>query len=453
MRKIVVASALALAVPAAFGQMAPNNTIELYGIVDVGVESIDNGSVSATTLTSGISTGSRFGIRGNEDLGGGYRAIFTLENRFEVDTGLMSNNRALFKCDAVTGCPGITLFPPATALPPSSQGPILGGVNAVNAALLDAVSTVNSANALFDRQAYVGLITPFGAVLAGRQYTPNYEVLVKGNSFFDGFAGNPGQIAAINIRANNALQYRAELAGFTASLMYGFGGSEGNRNERSSSPTGGDDFFGGNLQYNTKRFGLGVAYQRNYTVQYFDPTKRKTGLETFSVTGNVTLGPVKLFALYHDAKNDHPVLRPEDIQNLVISTGGNVGAIQSILGGLYIGPWDIDGLRGFVGPIDLNLYHLGLQWTFGNNQILVALNQSKDKARSVWATQDATTQSYGLAYYYHMSRRSSFYLSGALANNKDQARAALGAACCRGGWTTDFGEDSRVLQAGIRHTF
>ena len=28
----------------------------------------------------------------------------------------------------------------------------------------------------WDRQIYVGLVTPFGAVLAGRQYTPAYEL-------------------------------------------------------------------------------------------------------------------------------------------------------------------------------------------------------------------------------------------------------------------------------------
>jgi predicted porin len=35
--------------------------------------------------------GSRFGLRGTEDIGGGYKAIFTLENRFELDTGSVTN--------------------------------------------------------------------------------------------------------------------------------------------------------------------------------------------------------------------------------------------------------------------------------------------------------------------------------------------------------------------------
>jgi hypothetical protein len=44
-----------------------------------------------TTIASGIMEGSRFGLRGSEDIGGGYKAIFTLENRFELDTGSVTN--------------------------------------------------------------------------------------------------------------------------------------------------------------------------------------------------------------------------------------------------------------------------------------------------------------------------------------------------------------------------
>jgi predicted porin len=106
-----------------------------------------------------------------------------------------------------------------------------------------------------------------------------------------------------------------------------------------------------------------------------------------------------------------------------------------------------------VGPVDLTLYHLGLTWTAGPSTVMVALNRAKDTARSPWATADASVDSFGLAYVYSLSRRSALYAAGALASNKDQSRAALGAACCRGGWTTAPGEDSRVVQIGMRHSF
>lgn len=455
MRKSLLALALTAAFPVAFAQgSASGGSVELYGIVDIGVESVDNGpGASVTRVTSGISTGSRWGIRGSENLGNGYRALFTLESRLELDSGGVSNTGAIFYCPTPGLCPGVTLLPPATALPPANQAAILGGNSAVNTALLQAVSTVNSVGALFDRQAYAGLVTPFGAIIAGRQYTPNYEVLVKYNSFADSFAGNPGQVIPINIRANNAIQYRAELSGFTASLMYGFGGSEGRRAERTTAPGGGDDFLGANLQYNAPTFGIGVGYNRNKTVTFAAPTESRTGLETLSIGGSATLGSVKLFATYLTAENKNPVLRPEDIQNIVITTGGNQAAINGILGNLFINAFDVDSLRGVVGPVDVTMYHLGLQWTAGAGTLHASYANSKDTGRSPWATADASVDLFGLAYYYNLSRRSALYASAALASNKDQARAALGAACCRGGWTTSPGEDSTVYQIGMRHTF
>jgi predicted porin len=378
--------------------------------------------------------------------------LFTLESRIEIDTGQLSNQGPIYYCSTTAGCPGVGLVSP---LPPAVAPAVLGGMNAVNGALLQAGSTVNSPNSLFDRQAFAGLITPFGAFLAGRMYTPAYEILTKNNSFFDSFAGNPGHLVAINIRANNALQYRAELKGITFAAMYGFGGAEGlagGRNERSSVPRG-DDFWGLQLQYTTDAFGVGLGYQRNNTVTYAAPTENKKGLETFNVGGSVTLGGAKVFAQYLRSKNDNPVLRPQDIQNIVVSTGGNLAAIQNILFSQYINRFDIDGLRGLAGPIDLDMYHLGVEVPLGNGKLLAAYNHAKDSARSAWATADAKVDAFGLAYYYNLSKRSQLYAAAAIANNKDQSRVALGAACCVGGWTTGRGEDSQVIQLGMRHSF
>jgi predicted porin len=471
MRKSLVALAMAVAFPAAYAQMAANNTIELYGIVDIGGEFVDNGSwtnvlgqtgdVSVNKITSGISTGSRWGIRGREDLGGGYAAIFTLESRIEIDTGQVQNNGASFFCSTaavpgvatpVTSCPGVTLTSP---LPPQVAPSVAAGNNAVNATLLNAVSTVNSPNALFDRQAYAGLITPFGAIIAGRQYTPGYEVFVKFNSFYDSFAGNPGQLATINLRANNAVQYRAELKGFTFAAMYGFGGAEGiagGRNERVNVERG-DDFWGVELQYATSRFGIAGAYQQNRTVTYSRPTENQKGLETYNVGAWVGFGGLKFYGHYLHSENENPVLSPTDIQNIVIATGGNVAAITNAVLGQYINRWDVNALRGVAGATDLDLYHLGLEWELNFGKLIAAYNHAEDSSRSAWATADAKVDSYGIAYYHYLSKRTWLYAAAALANNKDQSRAALGAACCVGGWTGNFGEDSRNIQIGMRHTF
>ena len=91
----------------------------------------------------------------------------------------------------------------------------MGGSNAVNNALLQAITTVNAVGALFDRQAWGGLVTPVGGFFFGRQYTPGYEILNKYNAIGDQTALQFGQgFSNPAIRANNAAQYRIELSGF-----------------------------------------------------------------------------------------------------------------------------------------------------------------------------------------------------------------------------------------------
>lgn len=453
MRKSLLAAALALAFPAVFAQSAPTGSIELYGLIDVGVERADVGT-NTTRVQSGLSSGSRWGLRGREDLGGGYAAIFTLESRLEADTGRVTNNGATYYCGGTTAspvCPGIQ----AIGLTGTTAAAVTAGMNALNASLLSQFANVNSTGALFDRQAFVGLITPVGAVLAGRQYTPLYEVVNKFNSFADATAGQFGQeYSTLTIRASNALQYRAELKGFTVSLMYSFGGAEIVREESSGSPSKGDDYYGGNLQYATERFTLGMGYGQNYVVTRAEPTKANKGMEAFNVGGTLTLGSAKLFALYMRRQNDHPIATPLDMQQIVIA-GGSQAGISALVAPLIAraNRVDLDGLRGFVGPTDTKAYHLGLSWRLGRSTLLAAANFAKDTARSEWATEDAKVNHYALGYFYDLSKRTQLYGAYALAKNSGQARMALSAAGYAGGWTTDFGEDAQSLQLGMRHSF
>ena len=460
MRKSLLTVALACAFPVAYAQ----SSVTLYGIVDVGVEHLDVGSINGTRLQSGISAGSRWGIRGSEDLRPGWRALFTLESRFEADTGSMTNNNSLYWCrpanatTATTVCPGVVFVttPPAVQVPAAAQPAVVGGANAVNNALLQAITTVNAAGAIFDRQAWGGLVTPVGGFFFGRQYTPGYEILNKYNAIGDQTALQFGQgFSNPAIRANNAAQYRIELGGFSGVLMYGFGGSEGLRNERATSPQTGDDFMGANLQYNTANWGVGMGYNRNNVVPFntgTNPQKRK-GLEMFNVGGFVGFGPVRLYAQYLKRDNDNPILRPEDIQNIVVSTGGSLAAINAILGGLQISSFDMDTMRGLAGPTDSVAYHAGITWRIGNGTLYGVYNYGKDDGRSPWVTEDAKASHYGVAYFYDFSRRTQLYAAAAFMDNSGSARMSTSSAGYTTGWTTGIGEDARALQLGLRHSF
>ena len=140
-------------------------TVTIYGLLDAGLVHT-TGVTNKNQLVSGIMEGSRFGLRGNEDIGGGYRAIFTLEHRLELNTGAMTNR------------------PPSGAQTPDrlNQAALLGLPAALQPAVTGVAGNigqtlgVNIPGRFWDRQAFVGLITPFGAILAGRQYTPAYEM-------------------------------------------------------------------------------------------------------------------------------------------------------------------------------------------------------------------------------------------------------------------------------------
>lgn len=461
MRKSLLMVALACAFPAAYAQ----SFVRLYGIVDVGVERIDVGDVSGTRLQSGISAGSRLGFTGSEELSPGWRALFTLEMRIEADTGSTTNNNALYWCRAAgapatapTVCPGVSYVttPPAVQVPVASRPAIVGGANAVNNALLQAITTVNTVGAIFDRQAWGGLVTPVGGFFLGRQYTPAYEILNKYNVIGDQTALQFGQgFTNPAIRANNSLQYRIELRGITASLMYGFGGSEALRNERATGPQDGDDFYGANLQYNTTNWGVGVGYNHNNVVPFNTGTnpQKRTGLKMFNVGGFVGFGPVKLYAQYVSRENENPILRPEDIQNIVVSTGGSLAAINAILGGLQINSFDFDTMRGLAGPTDSKAYHSGISWRFGSNTLYGVYNYGKDDGRSPWATQDAKASHYGVAYFYEFSRRTQLYAVAAFVSNSGQSRLSMSSAGYTTGYTTAAGEDASAYQLGIRHSF
>ena len=144
----------ALAAPGAHAQ----SSVTLYGIIDTGVEYVSHANAAGDHVVRmpGV-TGelpSRWGLRGTEDLGGGYQAVFTLESGFNVRGGDLGQ----------------------------------GG-------------------RLFGRQAFVGLKSGFGTLAFGRQYTMTYLALqgadiigpdIYGLGSFDAYVPNG--------RADNAVR-------------------------------------------------------------------------------------------------------------------------------------------------------------------------------------------------------------------------------------------------------
>jgi predicted porin len=181
-------SLLALAALGAFASVAQaQSSVTLYGIIDEGINAVSNVRIAAGQgarqygLASGIMQGSRWGLKGAEDLGGGLKAIFQLENGFDLNTGAFGQ----------------------------------GGAE-------------------FGRQAYVGLSSAnYGALTLGRQYDSVVDFvgpLNAGDQWGGAYAAHPGDLDNFNnsVRTNNAIKYTSpNSGGLTFGGMYSLGGKAG----------------------------------------------------------------------------------------------------------------------------------------------------------------------------------------------------------------------------------
>jgi general bacterial porin, GBP family len=86
-RRFVGAGIVGAALLAVCGGAAAQSSITLYGTVDTYAQYLSNGGVHSTSLLSGGSSASEFGLKGSEALGNGLNAIFNLENGFTVNNG------------------------------------------------------------------------------------------------------------------------------------------------------------------------------------------------------------------------------------------------------------------------------------------------------------------------------------------------------------------------------
>jgi predicted porin len=413
MKKLLVPTLVTLACTSAFAQ----TSVTLYGIVDAGVQRV-TGYKQGTdnALVSGIMEGSRFGLRGNEDLGGGWRAIFTIENRTELNNGTLGN-RPISGTQLPDRLSQTSLMGLPAALQPA--------VSAVGTSLATQAFGVNIRNGFWDRQAYVGVVTPYGAVLAGRQYTPAYEVAATFDALGTQSSLAAGQVASfpssIEIRTDNAVQYRIRLGGLDAGAMYAYGGVAGNQKA--------SRLLGVMAMYKYGDYAAGIGYnERNNELG-------QKSLHSTVFGASAVIGPGTLSGLYATFKDDNPS-GLSGIGALLVPSVGAAGAalVQNAF---------IQGLR-----FDGVLAHIGYKLTLGANTVYVAYSQYNDKRPA-----NADVASYGVAYSYALSKRTDINAVATHFNNKNLAQAAPGQAGFLGGVTATAGTDSNSLALGIRHRF
>jgi predicted porin len=242
---------VALAALAAVGTASAHSTVTLYGIADVWL-----GSTKTETLTGGVLTGvrqtkldgggyggSRFGFRGTEDLGGGLKANFVLEQGVNVDTG-----------------------------------------------------TPGAAGLQFNRQAYVGFSGGFGEVRLGRQHTAYDTLRAATNHSFDTSFAVTGSVWGKGIadyanRVDNQITYISpDFSGFSGALTYGLG-------EDKTATASARDTTAVHLKYAAGPLLVGVAYQQQEISNTVDRTHTL-------LAGSYDFGMAKVTAGFNRAKQD-----------------------------------------------------------------------------------------------------------------------------------------------------
>ncbi len=400
--------------------------VTLYGLADVGITSTSGLKAGRVTqLASGIMEGSRWGLKGTEDMGGGYKAIFTLEARVELDTGSNSNRPASGSQLSDRFSKSALLFP---TLPAATQAALQPIVTAVDAALANefGVNVGAQGNRAFDRQAFVGLITPVGAVLGGRMYTPAFET----NSMYDIMETqsglSAGQIVAfpavLEIRKSNALQYRFVKDGMSGAVMYAMGEQAGGNSQKR--------MFGFNANYKTDVFSVGLGYNRA------NNELGEKSLTTTVLGASMNLGANKASVMAIKITDDNP------------TDMSQIGALLSA--NPQTAPYASTVQKGFTAAFkqDGLLMHLGYRMVGGPHTVSVAYTNYNDKRPA-----NADVASYGLAYTYALSKRTDLNAVLVHYNNKNLAQVAPGGNGYIGGVTSTAGTDSNALALGIRHRF
>ena len=105
MKKTLFVTALFAALS---GVAHADTSVTLYGLIDTGVgfqriKGNDGYKESKVGMTNGVSSGSRWGLRGAEDLGDGLSAVFTLESGFNSANGQSGQSSRLFGRQATVG--------------------------------------------------------------------------------------------------------------------------------------------------------------------------------------------------------------------------------------------------------------------------------------------------------------------------------------------------------------
>ncbi len=359
----------ALAVMGAFGATSAFAAdVTLYGLVDYGFnyQHIDGdvASVDAADnfkMMSGQNSGSRFGLKGTEDLGNGLKVIFQLENGFNGDDG-----------------------------------------------------TFNSSGKLFDRQATLALAGSFGEVAFGRMgqlasALGSYGLLGTTSPFSSGWQDLTGMKfvqAKGHTRYDNMVTYKTPtFAGFNAFAQYSFGNSGENKDtavEWAEGKASADRYYGLGATYKTQNLYLvGIVDSVNYGSKQTVGTKDLDDALTVTLGGNYNFGFMTTYAAFQYFDNALGVGQKE------IGESSMEAASQ----------FSANGAEGYSVALGVGVPAFG-----GTAKAHVGYVDAEDTKDSDLL--EMTRWNVAVGYEYSLSKRTSVYTSAAYMQDKYEKKGA-----------------------------
>ncbi|PRG58082.1 porin [Burkholderia multivorans] len=247
----------ALGLCAVAGVAQAQSSVSLYGLADAFAGVIRTpGSSNAWQVGSGGMSTSYWGMSGAEDLGGGLKAIFTLESFYRINGGQVG----------------------------SFDG-----------------------QSFFGRRAFVGLSGKFGQLTLGRNDAPLFVSTLLFNPFGNSFVFSPmvvhtflgSAMGAASVQSDTAIDdsiawQTPEVAGLSGSLLYSNAGVAGHAGQAN---------YSANLLYFAGPFSATAAVQSLHTASLF--LNGATEQTAWLVGGAYRLRAVKLYFQYERVTNNN----------------------------------------------------------------------------------------------------------------------------------------------------
>lgn len=397
---------VAVSVLGAFAGSALAADVKLYGILDTGVgyshidmdtSGVDD--VDSFEMKSGVGSGSRWGLKGTEDLGNGLTVGFILENGFDSDDGSEDSTGVMFNRESSLFLEG-------------SFGKLAFG----------RMGALNSGQSSWSK---VGMINAFG-------------------TSYGEFTAQASNVFSLAGQWDNMIAYETpDFAGFKLFAQYGMGSND-NENESSS-----NRFYSLGVTYNNGPFaGYFAVDSINYKTAKFSQSEWPNNGDDIDDSLTVTLGGsydfdvVKIYlgAQYFDevrlSSLGGPICRANDVRDLGIS-------------GFDLSINDIAKLKGYGISLSGDAPLAGGRVMFGLGYVDADAADSLDKALSqnIAGFRDFEIQRYVVSagYSYPFSKRTDVYgVASYMQDNEDTSRES---------GTLEQDPSAYSFYVGLRHRF